>query len=563
MSLGKNAVEFCCRFPKIIRLSSASEKRAAKNLDAAGLGEISARDYLSGAFTLSIAIAAAALMPLAIVLDVMAAAGVALILLSASIGIALALPNILAKRRQALIEAELPFFIREIAAYIDVGLPFEKAVSRMAKAGYILSPEFSRFTNELSTGKSMQQALSNLSSRTASLPLKRALLLLSTIYETGSKTEPLKRLSEELSESQVLQMRAESGRFSLFTIAFIAASALVPSFFMVYATLSPALLQQQVSSLEIFAAFLLIFPAINAMIVCTMALFLPPAEQESGNEWNGAVKLAKRMGADDLRSALFLLALLSFFAACASFTMGTVELALLLLCIAPATYVMLVYFASREISVAEGYLPDALYSAAATHRIFSSERMLSFLAKGDFGLLSEAFYAALQRQKAGEGFEQSLAAAQKIVPSRLVGRAFSLLIVAHQTGADMYFAMRESASDVVAFFSLVRERAALLSIQKYTILAASSLLVPAIIGTVSQLSGSLAPASSLIGGNAIAQPSLALACQIYLISNAALSSLLLAMLDGNRNKAAIYFLIAAPLSELVFSLASSGVVPPT
>jgi hypothetical protein len=244
-------------------------------------------------------------------------------------------------------------------------------------------------------------------------------------------------------------------------------------------------------------------------------------------------------------------------------------LAALSLCIAPAAYGLLSYGAQREIADAEARLPDALYSAASTHRLFSSERMLAFLAKGGFGRISEAFGIALRRQTAGESFEQSLIAATEHCPSPLVRRAFSLLIVSHQTGADMYFAMRESAQDVVSFFALVRERAALLSMQRYTVLASAALLVPAILGAVAYLVPPLAATSSaeLSGGEVantieveIAQ--LLLACQAYLMVNAALSSLLLAVSETDVKKAALYFAFCAPSAIAVFAIVSGGALLP-
>ena len=127
---------------------------------------------------------------------------------------------------------------------------------------------------------------------------------------------------------------------------------------------------------------------------------------------------------------------------------------------------------------AESRLSDALYTAASTHRLLSAEKMLSSLAKGGFGRLSDSFALALHRQKAGDSFAASMAAAAAHCPSVLVERAFSLLVVAYETGANMYSALRSAAEDVVAFFTLVRERSAMLSMQRYTILAASGALVP-------------------------------------------------------------------------------------
>jgi hypothetical protein len=48
------------------------------------------------------------------------------------------------------------------------------------------------------------------------------------------------------------------------------------------------------------------------------------------------------------------------------------------------------------------------------------------------------------------------------------------------------------------------------------------------------------------------------ACQAYLLLNSLLSSLLLAFAETSPRKAALYFALAAPLSQMLFALSSSG-----
>jgi len=216
------------------------------------------------------------------------------------------------------------------------------------------------------------------------------------------------------------------------------------------------------------------------------------------------------------------------------------------------------------------FLPDALYGAASLHRLVPFEKMLAHLASGDFGRLSGAFSLALRRVRAGDSFSSAMAAAARECPSPLSERAFSMLTVCYETGANMSSAFRETAQDVASFFALVRERAAVLSIQRYTIIAASALLVPFILGSTLSLVPALSSASSLSsadGTGGASQPGLAIAalspaCQFYLLINALLSSLLLGFSEGKVRKAAPYFILIAPLSEVCFSLAYSGAILP-
>jgi hypothetical protein len=107
--------------------------------------------------------------------------------------------------------------------------------------------------------------------------------------------------------------------------------------------------------------------------------------------------------------------------------------------------------------------------------------------------------------------------------------------------------------------------------QRYTVLASAALLVPLILGAVAYLVPPLAATSSVslsgeIGtaateGADISQ--LLLACQAYLIINAALSSLLLALSESDVKKAALYFAFCAPCAIAAFAMASGGAILPS
>ncbi len=549
-----------CRFWPAAPLSFAgTEKSLQASFERAGMGEINASRYLSGSLVLSAAAAILVFLLLTLFLPLPESLGISLLLFSAKLSAFLLLPKILAKRREEKIESELPFLLRELSVYLDIGLPFEKALARLSGRNYELSPELSLAHQAIKSGSTVQRELSMLSARTGSLALKRCLLLLSSIYETGAASEPLKRTAEELSATQLSQMRLQSSRLSLLAIVFIAAGALVPAFFSVFAAASPLLSQSQVPDWQVWLAFALVFPLLQLGVLAAMSLLLPPAPSFRATRALLEEELLRKAGFPfGINAFLSAAAALSFLAALLLFAAGSPLLAALCLCAAPGAYFLLSYFSRREIEQAELRLPDALYSAAATHRLLSAEKMLSSLAKGEFGRLSESFELALHRQKAGEGFAASMAAASQHCPSALVERAFSLLVVCYETGADMYFALREAASDVVSFFALVRERAALVAVQRYTVLAASCLLVPLILGTALSFAPALFSASSPLLAGARVLPTLFLACQLYLAISAALSSFFLALLETNLGKVALYFLLSAPLSQIVFALASSG-----
>lgn len=584
-----------------LSFSQSTRERLARQFRSAGVPEAKPVRYLSGAFAISALFGGATLALLPILLPLLESFAYSALLFALLFAFFLFLPRLLGSRRTAQAESELPFLLREIAVYIEIGLPFEKALAKIAQRKYVLSKEFSEASQEIRSGGTVQSALSEMSRRTDSLPLKRSLLLLSSIYDTGGNTEPLRRTSEELSSSQLSAMRLSSSRLSLLSIVFIAVSALIPSFFAVFAAVSPALSSASIPNWQVWLSYLLIFPALDLAALGMMFLLLPPAPPQSTEKGALLDEFLKKKGFSlGRRTFAILLAAISLVLAISLLLIGAPLLAALAICIAPAAYSLAAYAAKQPVEEAEARLSDALYTAASTHRLLSAEKMLSALAKGEFGRLSESFELALRRQKAGESFAASMAAAARHCPSLLVERAFSLLVVSYETGANMYSALRSAAEDVVSFFTLVRERSAQTAMQRYTVLAASAILVPVILGTVASLVPSLASAASLSsdGGGAAtsvqdtqvtapaddssSSPSQAafpqdesaappaqapvsslasvlfLACPIYLLLNAALSSLLLAAAETDVKKAALYFAITAPLSQILFTFASSS-----
>ena len=554
-------LEAACDFPIKIGFSAKSEKAASAAFSRAAIDCGNAQGYLSFSLLASlaagIALCAASLLFFS---DVILSVGLFLFAFGILFLFLLKIPSILANRHEKLIESELPYLLRELAIYIDIGVPFEKCVGRVADSGYEIAREFSGMNNELSSGASVQASFARLSASTCSLALKRSLLLLSTIYETGKGTEPLRRTADELSAAQISEMRGSAGKFSLLAIAFIAVSALVPSFFSVFAAVSPLVLDTPVQQWQVWLAFLLVFPALDAAALGAMFLLLPPLKNEAARGSALEEYLVSNGARMDGRQFACALAALSLLLAAVCIATGNAMLAFLSICIGPAIYSLVAYFSEAEMRRADALLPDALYTAASTHKLLSAEKMLALLAKGGFGRVSDAFALALARQKAGDSFQSSMAAAARHCPTPLAARAFSLIVVAYETGADMYSALRECAQDAVSFFALLRERAALLSIQRYTVLASSALLVPIILGTVIFLAPTLsgAAATGSAAPDAAFLSTLALACQIYLVMNAALSSLLLALTEANPSRAALYFAICAPVSLICFSLASSS-----
>ncbi|MCX8197340.1 MAG: type II secretion system F family protein [Candidatus Micrarchaeota archaeon] len=535
---------FVCKFGGIVVFPKQSLANLSAQLERAGRSDIDPQRFSSGAALLSLA--ASTLITAAAVLagiDALEAFSLLILAFGCIFGLLYFLPFFLAARRIRLAEAELPFLVREAAVCIEIGMPFEKCIEQLSKRGYVISKELAGACMKMKAGATVQNVLLEVASKLQSMQIKRCFMMMCSIYETGGSSESLKQLSAEIASQQLSQMRLQAGRLSLLLILFVASSAMLPSFFTVFAAILPSL-GDRFPQWVVFACFLFLFPLINLLCLLLAALQMPALASQENIGWE--FYLAKYgQNAKKLSLAVWLLLAA---AAAFSFYDGKPQYAMLAFFGAAAVYGALSFLASKQLAEAETRLPDALYAAASAHRLFSPERLLAFLSKSELGLLSEAFEVALRRLKGGESFSGALNAAAAHCPSWMVRRALTLLVISYETGANMYFALKEAAQDMASFFGLVEERRAQLAIQRYTILAAGGILVPAIVAITS----SLALISAGEAGEIASQ--INFAAPIYLAINASISSFVLGFAEGSLRKSWLYFAFMVPSCQLVFML---------
>jgi len=206
----------------------------------------------------------------------------------------------------------------------------------------------------------------------------------------------------------------------------------------------------------------------------------------------------------------------------------------------------------------EALVPDLLLQASAFPRGVSMNRILGFFSKADFGLLGKEFEIALLEIEKGVSVENSLENLKKRCNSRIIDRAIDLLIRGYESGADLSSVFRAGAEDFFETNALLRERNAALVIEKYTLLFAGGLIVPAvlglIIGMVSEIDFSGLQSLELGIESASRKELLEttiFANQIYLAEYALLASFFIASQEGNPRKAFLYALFLLPVSFAV------------
>lgn len=138
------------------------------------------------------------------------------------------------KRKQiaGAIEKELPLTLRSIATLVSIGLPFEEALRQCGDGN--LPKQFEKALRETELGASIPEALSSMAKTIDSQQLQRAIMQLNTLYAKKGSTTSLKKLSEELVSVQKAALREYSGKLVVYSLLFIAASALLPALFQAY-----------------------------------------------------------------------------------------------------------------------------------------------------------------------------------------------------------------------------------------------------------------------------------------------------------------------------------------
>ncbi|MFA6269501.1 MAG: hypothetical protein WC652_06805, partial [archaeon] len=164
----------------------------------------------------------------------------------------------------------------------------------------------------------------------------------------------------------------------------------------------------------------------------------------------------------------------------------------------------------------------------------------------------------------GASAEEALTHLKELNQSATYSRVIDLFLQGYKSGAKISELLKETAEDLLETKAIIKERQAVMLVTKYTLLLASGLIVPAILGSIiglvsglnfdslGELSFGISSTerkvlfNSAIGGTTI-----------YLFEYAAISAFFLAQQEGNKKNFWIYGAILTPIAAGIFFLAKS------
>jgi len=484
-----------------------------------------------------------------------------LIILAVSMLAFLNLPKLAYESSKNAMEADLPLAIRHAAIAISIRMPFEKVIGEIADSGYGCSEAFGRAKNAVSSGQPLQAALLGEASESGSRKLTRFASSIISLYEEGGEPVPLYMLADEYSRANIAGLKEFAQKAVFGGLVFVAAACIVPAFYMIYGIISSAMPIgiEPPSALAAWSAFLVIFPLIDIAILAFVSISIPPsvnlrkAGAGKGQAHRGISIAGARIshGQVSLASALGF-AVFAMLGLANSLFFGFAALSLAI----PLAAGMLAELEhEKKTADLESGIGDALVMASSAPKGAPIEKIAAAIASYAHGPVAEEFATVKNQISSGVSPKTALSNMADRTDSLLVHRCISLMLLGYKGGADMRFALRKVAEDVYLAFDQVRERKNAIAMQKYTLLAGSSILVPLVMGISMGMARTLGKSAAAgAGGAGMAGPAAA-----YMLIFAALAAIYCATLEGNSKKAITYFIASAPLA-LVVLIISSGAV---
>jgi len=224
-----------------------------------------------------------------------------------------------------------------------------------------------------------------------------------------------------------------------------------------------------------------------------------------------------------------------------------------------------IYQENKRTALIEKYFPSALREMSDILKSGGTyEYALREVTLIDYGPLTKELEKVLRRLEDGANFEDALLSINENVDSSLVRKVITIIIDSVRAGAGLSDVLDEISEDARNLYKLQQERKAKTTMQVLFIVAAGSMIAPAIFGLVNTLIAFLVQVSTSTGvvesakeiATAIASGEIIYNVLLfYLFFESLVSSAIIAyMRDKNASKSLLYFPIFVFVGFIIFFL---------
>ncbi len=435
------------------------------------------------------------------------------------------LPKLEKKKREKIIEGELPLFLKDVGTLMNLGIDFKSSLQLAAKQTKETREEIYRVLRDVEVGGSITKALADTSSRMDSIIIKRAFTHLLEAYETGRGNQ-LREFGNELINIQTYALKEYSSKLSLFSLAFIMLSVVGPTFFIIVNILQPITGGNALGEGQFALMLLVLFPSISFALLLVSKSTLPSSLFLSSKEDFSIILLGIVLGAVMLTN------------------LELIVKVFISLIISALFYIK--YWRKKKINLdeIEKNIPNALLVISSIPEGYRVEEIFRRLYQAKLGKLSEEFKKVYKEVKANLSIEKALESMKERIPSPLVEKMVNVFIHTLKTENKISTRMSELADDMFSYISNKRERVSSLANQKYTLIV-GVLLMGLVIGNVYSMAYRMGEVLEigLYSTNYVVS---------YLIINSAIVSWFICSVEEKQEKAFIYFASLALVSIIIF-----------
>jgi len=375
----------------------------------------------------------------------------------------LAYPFLLKKEREERIVAELPLFLIDLGALLNIGVPLLESLRIAAQPHQEVKEIVENILKRVEKNESLGSILLSFIQRYQHPVIKRAFTQLIAAIEAGSGQE-LKKLGIELLKQQVHLIKEFGGKLSVITQFFISFNVILPVFVVLLVTAVP-MINNQPPSLELLNQLMfIVFPLLGIAFLLLAYVMIPhTAFSRPKIDWEIlligiiGVMIIYGLGLDILSVAgiaigLFLVGLIW------EWKKGRDESELL-----------------------EKEVPEILLMLSAFPR-FDLQEFFQYLKESNLKAIKKVADRVLNilstNQNPDEVFRYL-----KSLKGTLFSRFVAILEFSYHTGSSVVEKLAEWAEALYQYLTAKKDIEALFTIQKYTLII-GALLVPTILGAM-------------------------------------------------------------------------------